>query len=300
MMKRIFLTLLFLQASFAADPSIEAALKCIEKKKMDVHAVEKINGKVYARGWFVPADDDACDYKTVSGSSVFEIKNNCVIEKKDWFKEVKKVEKKGLLGAFRNSSEDSVIVIEKNKILWSCPFEKVGSRVFRILDKNRLMVSIRDGGNGDGDSIGVLNNKCQWTLFEKKARLPYIYSAASSSRFLGYELKHKPYIVFYDSLYNRHWGTSSSFYIYVSTRNIACGYADYNTDYETDNSKKLIKCIKWTGNNFVEETLPYKVDIPDSEGCLCACPWAERLFPCGDGICVQNYKTKKIEILVDE
>jgi len=299
-MKKILLIFVFFQMSFAMDPSIEAALKCIEKKKMDVHAVEKINGKVYARGWFVPADDDACDYKTVSGSSVFEIKNNCVIEKKDWFKEVKKVEKKGLLGAFRNSSEDSVIVIEKNKILWSCPFEKVGSRVFRFLDKNRLMVSIRDGGNGDGDSIGVLNNKCQWTLFEKKARLPYIYSATSSSRFLGYELKHKPYIVFYDSLYNRHWGTSSSFYIYVSTRNIACGYADYNTDYETDNSKKLIKCIKWTGNNFVEETLPHKVDVPDSEGCLCACPWTERLFPCGDGICVQNYETKKIEILVDE
>lgn len=296
MMKRIFLPLLFLQASFAADPSIEAALKCIEKKKMDVHAVEKINGKVYARGWFIPADDDACDYKTVSGSSVFEIKNNCVIKKKDWFKEVKKVEKKGLLGAFRNSSEDSVIVIEKNKILWSCPFEKVGSRVFRFLDKNRLMVSIRDGGNGDGDSIGVLNNKCQWTLFEKKAKLPYIYSATSSSRFLDYELKHKPYIVFYDSLYNRRWGTSSSFYTYVSTRNIACGY----DDDKTDSSKALIKCIKWTGNNFVEETLPHKVDVPDSEGCLCACPWTERLFPCGDGICVQNYETKKIEILVDE
>ena len=299
-MRILFLCLLFLQVSFAMDPSIEAALKCIEKKKMDVHAVEKINGKVYARGWFVPADDDACDYKTVSGSSVFEIKNNCVIEKKDWFKEVKKVEKKGLLGAFRNSSEDSVIVIEKNKILWSCPFEKVGSRVFRFLDKNRLMVSIRDGGNGAGDSIGILDNKCRWTLFDKKARLPYIYSETSDSRFLYYEIKHKPYIVFYDSLYNRHWGTSSSFYIYVSTRNIACGYADYNTDYETDNSKKLIKCIKWTGNNFVEETLPYKVDVPDSEGCLCACPWAERLFPCGNGICVQNYQTKKIKILVDE
>ena len=282
--------------SFAMDPSIGAALKCIEKKKMDVHAVEKIDGKVYARGWFIPADDDACDYKTVSGSSVFEIKNNCVIEKKDWFKEVKKVEKKGLLGAFRNSSEDSVIVIEKNKILWSCPFEKVGSRVFRFLDKTRLMVSIEDGGNGDGDSIGVLDNKCQWTLFEKKARLPYIYSATSSSRFLYYEIKHKPYIVIYDSLYNKYWGTSISFYTYVSTRNIACGY----DDDKTDSSKALIKCIKWTGNNFVEETLPHKVDVPDSEGCLCACPWTERLFPCGDGICVQNYETKKIEILVDE
>ena len=299
-MRILFLCLLFLQVSFAMDPSIEAALKCIEKKKMDVHAVEKINGKVYARGWFIPADDDACDYKTVSGSSVFEIKNNCVIEKKDWFKEVKKIEKKGLLGAFRNSSEDSVIVIEKNKILWSCPFEKVGSRVFRFLDKNKLMVSIRDGGNGAGDSIGILDNECRWTLFDKKARLPYIYSETSDSRFLYYEIKHKPYIVIYDSLYNRHWGTSSSFYIYVSTRNIACGYADYNTDYETDNSKKLIKCIKWTGNNFVEETLPHKVDVPDSKGCLCACSWAERLFPCGDGICVQNYQTKKIKILVDE
>ncbi|WP_458451016.1 hypothetical protein [Fibrobacter sp.] len=295
-MKKILLIFVFFQMSFAMDPSIEAALKCIEKKKMDVHAVEKINGNVYARGWFVPADDDACDYKTVSGSSVFEIKNNCVIEKKDWFKEVKKVEKKGLLGAFRNSSEDSVIVIEKNKILWSCPFEKVGSRVFRFLDKTRLMVSIEDGGNGDGDSIGVLDNKCQWTLFEKKARLPYIYSATSSSRFLDYELKHKPYIVIYDSLYNKYWGTSSSFYTYVSTHNIACGY----DDDKTDSSKALIKCIKWTGNNFVEETLPHKVDVPDSEGCLCACPWTERLFPCGDGICVQNYETKKIEILVDE
>ena len=295
-MKKILLIFVFFQMSFAMDPSIEAALKCIEKKKMDVHAVEKINGKVYARGWFIPADDDACDYKTVSGSSVFEIKNNCVIEKKDWFKEVEKVEKKGLLGAFQNGSEDSVIVIEKNKVLWSCPLKTDDILVFQFLDKNRLMVSIEDGGNGDGDSIGVLDNKCQWTLFEKKARLPYIYSATSSSRFLDYEIKHKPYIVIYDSLYNKYWGTSSSFYTYVSTRNIACGY----DDDKTDSSKALIKCIKWTGNNFVEETLPHKVDVPDSEGCLCACPWTERLFPCGDGICVQNYETKKIEILVDE
>ena len=296
-MKKILLIFVFFQMSFAMDPSVEAALKCIEKKKMDVHAVEKINGKVYARGWFIPADDDACDYKTVSGSSVFEIKNNCVIEKKDWFKKVEDIKRKGLLGAFRNSSEDSVIVVEKNKILWSCPLKTDGTLEFQFLDKTRLMVSIEDGGNGEGDSIGVLNNKCQWALFEKEARLPYIYSATSSSRFLDYELKQdKPYIVFFDSLYNNHWGTSSSFYTYVSTRNIACGY----DDDKTDSSKALIKCIKWTGNNFVEETLPHKVDVPDSEGCLCACPWTERLFPCGDGICVQNFETKKIEILVDE
>lgn len=270
---------------------------------MDVYSIEKVNGKVYAGGMFIPDDDDACDYKTVSGSSVFEIKNNCIIEKKDWFKDVKNVKRKGLFGIAQNDKQDSVIVIVKNKVLWSCPLRKDGileNLEFQFLDKNRLMVSIEDGGNGNGDSIGILDNKCQWTLFDKKARLPYIYTETSSSRFLYYEIKHKPYIIFYDSLYNRHWGTSSSFYIYVSTRNIACGYADYNTDYETDNSKKLIKCIKWTGNNFVEETLPYKVDVPDSEGCLCACPWAERLFPCGNGICVQNYETKKIEILVDE
>jgi len=303
MMKRIFLVILFLQASFAMDSSIEKALRCIEKKKMDVYSIEKVNGKVYAGGMFIPDDDDACDYKTVSGSSVFEIKNNCIIEKKDWFNDVKNVKRKGLFGIAQNDKQDSVIVIVKNKVLWSCPLRKDGileNLEFQFLDKNRLMVSIEDGGNGNGDSIGILDNKCQWTLFDKKARLPYIYTETSSSRFLYYEIKHKPYIIFYDSLYNRHWGTSSSFYIYVSTRNIACGYADYNTDYETDNSKKLIKCIKWTGNNFVEETLPYKVDVPDSEGCLCACPWAERLFPCGNGICVQNYETKKIEILVDE
>jgi hypothetical protein len=79
------------------------------------------------------------------------------------------------------------------------------------------MVSIEDGGNGEGDSIGVLNNKCQWTLFERKARLPYMYISTFSSQFSHYEIMRKPYIVFYDSLYSKHWGTSSSFDIYVST-----------------------------------------------------------------------------------
>ena len=50
----------------------------------------------------------------------------------------------------------------------------------------------------------------------------------------------------------------------------------------------------------MEFTLPHKVDNPPEDDSLCACPWAERLFPCGNGICVQNYETKKIEILVDE
>jgi hypothetical protein len=295
-MKKVLLIFVFFQMSFAMDPSIEAALKCIEKKKMDVRSIERINGKIYAISWFVLANYKSCEYKTDYGTIVFEYKKNCIFEKKDWFKDENNLKRKGLLAAVQNDNEDSVIVRDKNKVLWSCPLKTDGTLEFQFLDKTRLMVSIEDGGNGDGDSIGVLDNKCQWTLFEKKARLPYIYSATSSSRFLDYELKHKPYIVIYDSLYNKYWGTSSSFYTYVSTRNIACGY----DDDKTDSSKALIKCIKWTGNNFVEETLPHKVDVPDSEGCLCACPWTERLFPCGDGICVQNFETKKIEILVDE
>lgn len=296
MIKTMFFILFLIQASFAMDSSIEEALKCIEKKKMDVHSIEKINGKVYAKSWFVDAGYKSCDYKTDDGTMLFEYKRNCIFEKKDWFKNVENLKRKGLLMAMQNSSQDSVIVGEKNSVLWSCPLKTDGTLGFQFLNKNRLMVSIEDGGNGEGDSIGVLDNKCQWTLFEKKARLPDIYSVTTSSRFLDYELKHKPYVVFFDSLYNKHWGTSSSFYTYVSTHNIACGY----DDDETDSSKALIKCIKWTGNNFVEETLPHKVDIPDSKGCLCACPWAERLFPCGNGICVQNYETKKIEVLVDE
>lgn len=296
MIKAMFFILLLIQASFAIDSSIEEALKCIEKKKMDVHSIEKINGKVYAKSWFVDAGYKSCDYKTDYGTILFEYKRNCIFEKKDWFKDVGKLKRKGLLLAMQNSSQDSVIVIEKNSVLWSCPLKTDDELEFQFLDKNRLMVSIEDGGDGTGDSIGVLNNKCQWTLFERKARLPNIYSETSGSRFLHYEIMYKPYIVIYDSLYDKHWGTSSSFYIYVSTQNIACGYQD---DYD-DRRKVLIKCIKWTGNNFVEETLSHKVDVPDSEGCLCASPWAERLFPCGNGICVQNFETKKIEILVDE
>lgn len=305
MIKRIFLVLLFLQASFAMDSSIEAALRCIEKKKMDVHAVEKIDGKVYARGRFYPADEETCDIIS-SVAPVFEIKKNCNFEKKDWFKKIEDIEpqrllsigRKGLLVALQNNSGDSISVIEKNKVLWSCPLEKDGNAAFQFLDKNRLMVSIKDRRNGDSASIELLDNKCQWTLLEKKASLLSIDKNTSDSRFLYYAIKHKPYIIFYDSLYNKHWGTSSSFKFNVSTRDIACGITDYITDDETNNSKKMIKCIKWTGGYFVEEILPHKIDIPNSNRCLCACRTAERLLPCGEGICVQNYKTKKIEILV--
>ena len=295
MIRTMFFILLFFQTSFAMDSLIDEALKCIEKKKMDVHSIERINGKIYAISWLVPANHKSCEYKTDYGTMVFEYKRNCIFEKKNWLKNVNNLKRKGLLAAVQNNNEDSVIVSDKDKVLWSCPLKTDDILVFQFLDKNRLMVSFEDGGNGEGDSIGVLNNKCQWTLFERKARLPYMYSSTFSSQFLHYEIMRKPYIVFYDSLYNKHWGTSSLFYIYVSTRTIACGYDD-----GANSSKALIKCIEWTGDHFVEKTLPHKVDIPDSEDCLCACSWTERLFPCGDGICVQNYETKKIEILIDE
>jgi len=98
-MRILFLCLLLLQVSFAMDPSIEAALRCIEKKKFDAFSVEKIDGKVYAGGMFIPDDDDACGYKTVSGSSVFEIKNNCIIEKKRLVQKRKNCREKRFVGS---------------------------------------------------------------------------------------------------------------------------------------------------------------------------------------------------------
>lgn len=290
-MRIVILCLLFLQVSFAMDASIQEALKCVEKKRMDVFFIEKIKGKVYAKVSSIHAEEDpCCDCIVDRGGSIFEIKKNCFFEKKDWFQKIEYVARKGLLVVAQNAKEDSIIVMEKNSVLWSCPLKIRGSRTIQFLDKNRLMVSIDDGGNGNGDSIGLLDSKCQWTLFERNARLPFVYSTTSSSRFLYYEINHKPYIMFYDSLYNKHWGTSSSFYIDVSTQNIACGHDD---DYD-DLNMMLIKCIKWTGGTFVEKTLSHKISV---EG---ACHVAERLFPCGDDVCAQNYETKKIEILVDE
>ena len=314
-MNRILLVLLFLQTSFAMDSSIEAALRCIEKKKMNVLAVEKIDGKVYARGWFSRTKNNIC-YVVTHGAPFFEIKKNCSFEEKHWFKKIEDIEphnkfnrlsgmgRKGLLVALQNDSGDSVYVIEKNKVLWSCPLEKDDDLAFQFLDKNRLIVSILNRKKRDDAPIMLLDNKCQWTLFEKNARLHkarlYHTEQTTGSRFIVYRIKHEPYLVFFFLFYNKHWGTSSSFGISVSTRNIACGITDYITDYEIDNSKKMIKCIKWTGCNFVEEILPHKIDFLHADDCLCSCSHAaERLFPCGEGICVQNYETRKIEILVE-
>ena len=150
-MNRILLVLLFLQTSFAMDSSIEAALRCIEKKKMNVLAVEKIDGKVYARGWFSRTKNNIC-YVVTHGAPFFEIKKNCSFEEKHWFKKIEDIEphnkfnrlsgmgRKGLLVALQNDSGDSVYVIEKNKVLWSCPLEKDDDLAFQFLDKNRLIV----------------------------------------------------------------------------------------------------------------------------------------------------------------
>lgn len=296
MMNIVLLVLLLFQVSFAMDSSVMEVLKCAEIKKMDVFAVEKIDGRVYATGWFVRSGHDPCRNKTDYGSSVFEYKKNCVFQEKNWFKNIYEVRRMGLLGAMLNSNQDSIIVSEMNSVLWSCPLKTENLSDFYILDKNRLMIGFEEGELGDGDSIGLLNSNCQWTLVEKKGKLPSIYSATSDSRYIHYYLKQdEPYIVFLDSLYGHHWGTLSSFYIYVSTRKIACGYADDCADQ----SKSLIKCIEWTGFNFVEKVLPHKVNVPEHYSPF-ACPWTERLFPCGGGICSQNFESKKIEILVDE
>lgn len=86
-MKKLFLIFALVQMSFAMDPSVEAALKCIEKKKMDVHAVEKIDGKVYARGG-VGSDRNSDRVVYDNRETVFEYKKRVLFSKKTIFKEV--------------------------------------------------------------------------------------------------------------------------------------------------------------------------------------------------------------------
>lgn len=82
MMNIVLLVLLLFQVSFAMDSSVMEVLKCAEIKKMDVFAVEKIDGRVYATGWFVRSGHDPCRNKTDYGSSVFEYKKIVFFKKK--------------------------------------------------------------------------------------------------------------------------------------------------------------------------------------------------------------------------
>ena len=49
MFRKIFLVLVLFQMSFAMDPSIVKVLGCLEKKRMSVISVEKIDGKIYVK-----------------------------------------------------------------------------------------------------------------------------------------------------------------------------------------------------------------------------------------------------------
>lgn len=297
-MKKLFLIFALVQMSFAMDPSVEAALKCIEKKKMDVHAVEKIDGKVYARGG-VGSDRNSDRVVHDNRETVFEYKKGCSFQKRQYLRKFDD-QRKGLLSAMQNDSRDSIKVLRQNSVLWSCSKENRRFLDFRIVNQSKLLV----GCSNTCDSLWLLDDKCQWTFFETNAKMPFHFFNIDgvNSRFFYYEIgkRRTPYIVVFDSLWSKHWGTSLSFLVNASTRTVACGLDFFKNPDDTEENRWLVKCVRWTGNNFVEFTLPHKVDTPPEDDSLCACPLPERLFPCGDGICVQNYETKKIEILVDE
>lgn len=140
MMKILLLCLILLHTSFAMDSSIEEALRCIEKKKMDVYSIENISDKIYVTGWFIRTDDDPCRYKTEYASSVFEYKKNCVFQEKNWLKKEEDVRRKGLFGTILNSRQNTIIVTERDSVLWSCSLETRDLSEIQVLDKNKLMV----------------------------------------------------------------------------------------------------------------------------------------------------------------
>lgn len=290
-MKTIFLIILaFFYITYARDYSVNNAIKCLGKKQMDVFSIEEINGIIYVVGTF-NFDKDVCSLKNRRKSSIYEYKKNCVLQEMDYLRNLLYNDRKGLFGVAQNKEKDSIIVYEKNSVLWGCPQKKPNYLMkLHVLDKNQLVIDSKD-------SLWLLNDKCQWTLFEQNVSLPLFHSVGKDSRFLPYYLgkQRDSYIVFFDSLLKNHWGTTLSFPINVSTRDIACGYDFFENPDDTDQNKWLVKCVKWTGNKFEDFSLSHRVNVLDHR-----CPVAEHLFPCGNGICSQNYETKKIKILVKE
>ena len=292
-MKKFFLVLVFFQMSFAMDPSIEKVLQCLEKKHMSILSVDKIDGKIYVKGKKIDEKKMANRYVLFSSrdASFLEYKGGCSFQEKYHLENITYVQRIGVLGAGLDG--DSIFVIKKDSVLWSCP-QRIESDYIdiQILDQNSVMfVPVFY------DSLWLLNDKCQWTLFESKAQKFFYHNVGANSRFVPYCLgkRRTPYTIFFDLSRNKHWGTSLSFRINASTRNVACGYDFFENPDDTEQNRWLVKCVKWTGNNFVEFSLPHEVHVWNQNN-----PVAERLFPCGDGICSQNHETKKIEILVDE
>jgi len=311
MFRKIFLVLVLFQASFAMDPSIEKVLRCLEKKRMSVISVEKIDGKIYVKKETGKESDVIGPAAFDPGVSILEYKQDCLFQERDYLKGVKHSQRKGLLGAKKNSTRDSIIVVKKNKVLWSCPLGGKKVEDISVLDQSKLVVGCSGDFDRDMiDTLWLLDDKCRWTLFEPNANMnPHGFAVdctlfhdkfVASSRFLSYYIGNRtPYTVVFDSSWNRHWGTSLSFWVNASVRDVGCGY-HYDYDYfnntdDTDPYRWVVKCARWTGNNFVEFTLPYEVRDKHERH-----PVLGLLFPCGDGICVQDSETKKIEVLVDE
>ena len=275
---------------------------------MSVISVEKIDGKIYVKKETGKESDVIGPAAFDLGVSILEYKQDCLFQERDYLKGVKHSQRKGLLGAKKNSTRDSIIVLKRNKVLWSCPLGGKKVEDISVLDQSKLVVGCSDdfGERDVIDTLWLLDDKCRWTLFEPNAKMNpegfvddctvFPDKFGASSRFLSYYIGNRdPYTVVFDSLRNKHWGTSLSFRINASTRNVACGY-DFSEDPDdTGQNRWLVKCVKWTGSNFVEFILPHKVHVWSQNHSV-----AERLFPCGDGICSQNFETKKIKILIDE
>lgn len=294
-MKKFFLFFVFFQIPFAMDSSVEKVLRCLEKKQLSVLSVDKIDRKIYVKGEKI--DEKKIVNRIVLPSSrdvpFLEYKGGCSFQEKYYLEDIIDVQRIGVLGAGLNDRQDSIIVLKKDSVLWSCS-QRIESNLIdiQILDQSTVMfIPVFF------DSLWLLNDKCQWTLFESKVQKTFYHNVGANSRFVPYCLgkQRTPYTVVFDSLRNKHWGTSLSFRINASTRNVACGY-DFSEDPDdTGQNRWLVKCVKWTGSNFVEFILPHKVHVWSQNHSV-----AERLFPCGDGICSQNFETKKIKILIDE
>ena len=289
--KIVFTLLFFVQISFAIDSLIEDALRCIEKRKLEVFSVEKINGKIYINGEF-ETDSlivDNCYLRFQNHTSIFEYKKKCHVRKIRLSNETSYSHKKGLIDARLTLFRDSIVVRESDSVLWSCPMEKNVPHI-EILNKHKLMIY-------DDQGIWLLDNKCRKTIFEQESQLSMPYNVSSKTRFISYYLpkQKNPYIVLFDSSFEKYWGTVSSFHIDASVHNVACGYdLDENPD-DTSQNKWLVKCVEWTGNAFFEKIISDNVNVSDDQ-----CPVAERLFPCDEGICSQDFKTKKIKVLIEE
>jgi len=104
-MKTIFLIILaFFYITYARDYSVNNAIKCLEKKQMDVFSIEEINGIIYVVGTF-NFDKDVCSLKNRRKSSIYEYKKNCVLQEMDYLRNLLYNDRKGLFGAIQNKKK---------------------------------------------------------------------------------------------------------------------------------------------------------------------------------------------------